>query len=271
VTQSFGEEEGADVDKPFVFISHITPEAQLAELFKEQIGQDFLGMIDVFVSSDGASISVGSKWLNDIDAALKNAKVELIICSEESVKRPWINFEAGAGWVKGIPIVPICHTGLRPVDLPIPLNMLQGIGAADPDGLKQMYTLLAKQLGCVVPNQSFVNFIRSVQAFEHDYGVVRRLRHHVGSLIKLLPELREIFQPAPVHKRASGSVKDIQLDKMKPHLDALQTEGYLNYSTGGSVVLAFGGPGGGGVMLELKIEVRDAYYTLASKVVQGIA
>ena len=67
------------MDKPFVFISHITQEAHLAELFKEQIGQDFLGMIEVFVSSDGASISVGSKWLNDIDAALKNAKVEPIL------------------------------------------------------------------------------------------------------------------------------------------------------------------------------------------------
>ena len=118
------------MDKPYVFISHISQEAQLAELFKSQIAQDFLGMIEVFVSSDGESISVGSKWLNDMDAALKNAKVELIICSEDSVKRPWINFEAGAGWVKGIPIVPVCHTGLRPVDLPIPLNMLQGSAAA---------------------------------------------------------------------------------------------------------------------------------------------
>ena len=58
------------MDKPYVFISHITPEAEIADLFKSQITQDFLGMIDVFVSSDGKSITVGNKWLNDIDAAL---------------------------------------------------------------------------------------------------------------------------------------------------------------------------------------------------------
>ena len=225
---ALGEAEREDMDKPYVFISHIIQEAQLAELFKSQISQDFLGMIDIFVSSDGTGISVGSKWLNDIDAALKNAKVELIICSEDSVKRSWINFEAGAGWVKGIPIVPICHTGLRPVDLPIPLNMLQGIEATDAAGLERLYSLLAKQLGCTKPTQSFVKFLKSVQAFEHEYGVVRKVRYHVSNLLKLLPELRQVFQPNPVHKLASGEVKDILIDKMKPHLDALQTDRYLN-------------------------------------------
>ena len=258
------------MDKPYVFISHITEESPLAELFKRQIAQDFLGMIDVFVSSDGTSISVGSKWFNDIDAALKNAKVEVIICSEDSVNRPWINFEAGAGWVKGIPIVPVCHTGLRPVDLPIPLNMLQGIQASDATGLERMYSLLARQLGCTPPKQSFATFVESVRTFEHEYGVIRKVRHHVGNLLRLLPELRQILQPNPVHRRASGNVTDIVIDKMRPHLDALQVDGYLDYSTGGSVSLAFGGPGGDGVMLELKIEVRDTYYALAPQVLQGI-
>ena len=262
-------EAGEVVDKPYVFISHITQESVLAELFKSQIAQDFLGMIDVFVSSDGTSISVGSKWLNDIDAALKNAKVEVIICSVDSVSRPWINFEAGAGWVKGIPIVPVCHTGLRPVDLPIPLNMLQGIEATDTTGLERMYALLAKQLGCTPPKQSFTKFVKSVQTFEHDYGVIRKVRHHVGNLLKLLPELRQVFQPNPVHRIASGNVTDIVMDKMRPHLDALQDDGYLNYSTGESVSLCFGGPGGGGVKLDLRMELRDTYYAVAPQVLQG--
>ena len=119
------------MDKPKVFISHIGEEAQLAQILKTHFLNDFLGMIDVFVSSDSTSITVGNKWLNDIDDALKTAQIELILCSYESVKRPWINFEAGAGWVKGIPVVPVCHTSMRPVDLPIPLNMLQAIEAKD--------------------------------------------------------------------------------------------------------------------------------------------
>ena len=158
------------MDKPTVFISHISQEAKLAELFKNQIVQDFLGMIDVFVSSDGTSIKVGNKWLDDVDAALKNAKVELIICSQESVRRPWINFEAGACWVKGIPVVPVCHSGLRPADLPVPLNMLHGIEATDAAKLQHMYAVLASKLNSTPPKQSFKTFVKEVQVFESAYA-----------------------------------------------------------------------------------------------------
>ncbi len=103
------------MNKPIVFISHITEEETIVGILKKHIENDFLGLIDVFVSSDKASIKVGDKWLNRIDEALKTAAIELILCSEDSVKRPWIHFEAGACWVKGIPVIPICHTGMRPV------------------------------------------------------------------------------------------------------------------------------------------------------------
>ena len=132
--------------KPVVFVSHISPEAKLAEILTSQISQDFLGLFDLFVMSDDISISLGSKWINVVSDALKNAQVMLIICSRQSIKRPWINFEAGAGWIKDIPVVPVCHTGMTPEDLPIPLNLLQAISASDIRGLERLYGLLANQL-----------------------------------------------------------------------------------------------------------------------------
>lgn len=252
------------MDKPYVFISHITEESKLAELFKTHIQQDFLNLIEVFLSSDNASISVGSKWLNDVDAALKVAKVELIICSEESIKRPWINFEAGAGWVRGIPVVPVCHTGLRVVDLPIPLNMLQAIEANNAQDIEKIYRLLAGQLGSAKPNGAFHEIAKSVSDFEHEYGVVRVVRAAVLALISHLPDLRHIFVPIPTHRKASGDVSDIVLDKMCPHLDTLQERGMLSYATGpNSLVL---GRTGGGNFIELKLEVHDAYYHIAEQV-----
>ena len=256
------------MNKPYVFISHIGAESTLAALIKEQISQDFLGMIDVFVSSDSTSISVGSKWLNDIDAALKNAKVELIICSHDSISKPWINFEAGAGWVKGIPVVPICHTSLRPVDLPIPLNMLQGISASDTEGLKRLYAVLSKELGCAVPKQDFSDFVKGVLAFERHYGTIRLVREHVSALIKHLPDLRQIFEPNASHILASGSVQDILLDKMRPHLDELQSSGYIAYSAGSSS-LRIGGSGGG-VHFELRIEIQPPYKDVSTEVFKEI-
>jgi hypothetical protein len=252
------------MDKPYVFISHITEEAKLAELFKTHIQKDFLGLIDVFVSSDNTSISVGSKWLNDVDTALKAAKVELIVCSEESVKRPWINFEAGAGWVKGIPVVPICHTGMRVVDLPIPLNMLQAIEGKNAEHIDKLYGLLAEQLGSSKPIGDFEAISTAVQEFEHEYGVVRVVRLAVVALIGLLPDLSQVFVPTPAHRMASGDVPDILLDKMRPHLDSLQSTGMLTYSTGPNA-LVFGATGGGNV-IQLKIHVQDAYYQIASEV-----
>lgn len=145
--------------KPKVFVSHVTEESDLAGILKERVSEDFLGLIDVFVSSDNTSISLGSRWLNDVDEALKQAKMQLVVCSYESVKKPWVNFEAGAGWVRNIPVVPVCHTNMRPVDLPIPLNMLQGIIANEPNDLQKMYRLLAEQLGSNTPGPNFEKWL----------------------------------------------------------------------------------------------------------------
>jgi hypothetical protein len=254
------------MQKPKVFISHIKEEKVLAEAIKEKIQSDFLGMIDVFVSSDQVSISVGNKWLEEVDEALRNAQVELILCSQDSVGRPWINFEAGAGWIKGIPIVPICHTNMRLVDLPIPLNMLQGITASDTHGWEKVYRLLSNKLGSQIPNLEFSALIAKVTDFEHEYGLVREVKESVLSLIKLLPDLHQVFKPSPAHAMISGDVPDIQLDKMRAHLDILQNKGMLNYSVGGNKMV-FGTAGSGGNLVELKIQIQPLYSTIATQVI----
>ena len=78
------------------FISHITEEAGVAAKLKAALARDFLQMLDVFVSSDGESISAGDDWLKSIDNALQQSALMLILCSPSSIRRPWINFEAGA-------------------------------------------------------------------------------------------------------------------------------------------------------------------------------
>ncbi len=160
-----------------VFISHITEEAELAGILKQHLLEDFLGLIDIFVSSDSTSITLGNIWMIDIDNALKTAQIEIILCSKESVKRPWINFEAGAGWIKGIPIVPICHSGLQLADLPIPLNMLQAIQANQESGLEKLYLLLAQKLGSATPNANFGNLINQIKGFEDKYETIRGIKN----------------------------------------------------------------------------------------------
>jgi TIR domain-containing protein len=154
-----------------VFISHIAEENDLAVLLKEQIADDFLGKVECFVSSDTASILAGDNWLKSVEDALKTASVEVILCSPASVKRAWINFEAGAGWMRDIPIVPICHSGLTPRSLPMPLTVLQAISASEPTGLQKLYETIADRHKSRVPRPRFDSLITKIVEFERAYQV----------------------------------------------------------------------------------------------------
>lgn len=135
-----------------IFVSHISNESELAQKLKESIKSDFLGMVDVFVSSDKETIEVGEKWLNSIEEALKESEILIVLCSYESIVKPWVNFEAGAAWIRDIPIIPICHSGINLSELPPPLSLLQGISLTDRVGLQKLYEIISKKLNCQMPN-----------------------------------------------------------------------------------------------------------------------
>ena len=157
------------MEKSIVFISHIVPEKEIAIAFKELIEKSFLGLIDVFVSSDEHSISLGQKWLDNITNSLKQCVVEIVLCSPKSVLRPWINFEAGAGWIRDIPVIPLCHSGMIPSKLPTPLNLLQAATANEVSSLKLIFPVLSQALGSQTPNIEFSNFVVKVKYFELKY------------------------------------------------------------------------------------------------------
>lgn len=137
------------------FVSHISEEAALAGRLKTALARDFLGFLEVFVSSDAESIAAGEDWLRSIEKALEKSTLLIILCSPSSIKRPWINFEAGAAWMRHIPLVPLCHAGLTPNDLPMPLSLRQGVALEQPDGLRRLYGRIAGELKSQVPVRSF--------------------------------------------------------------------------------------------------------------------
>ena len=157
------------MDKRLVFISHITEEQEVALAFKDLIENSFLGMIEVFVSSDHDSIRMGQKWLDQISNALKACAIEIVLCSPKSIHRPWINFEAGAGWVRDIPVIPLCHSGIEPSKLPMPLNLLQAAKANEISSLKLIFPVLAQAIGAKTPNTDFSDFVARVVEFESRY------------------------------------------------------------------------------------------------------
>lgn len=149
-----------------VFISHASGEAPLAEILQHHITRDFIGLVEVFVSSDGTSIAVGDHWLDGVVKALQNADIYAILCSQHSIERRWINIEMGAALSRSKPIIPICHTDLQASQLQRPLEDSQAIQASDPDGLRHLYERLAEELGSEVPSIDFDSLATEVRAFE---------------------------------------------------------------------------------------------------------
>lgn len=153
-----------------IFLSHLTIEAKLADLLKRHLIRDFIGLVHVFVSSDSTSIPVGSKWLAELTNALQTAHLQIVLCSNDSVTRPWINYEVGAAGIRGILTVPVCHTGFVPARLPVPFSESEGIEANKPDGLRSLYRTIANMLGSDVPDIDFEAFSAEIAAFEKEYA-----------------------------------------------------------------------------------------------------
>jgi len=154
------------VTRKSVFISHISDETEIAQWLKARMDRDFLGSLDIFVSSDRATIAAGRKWLDEVDKALKRADLQIVLCSQASVGRPWVNFEAGAVWLRGIPVVPVCHSGLVPAALPVPMSMLEGVLLTDHKGLEKLYDSVAAALGLRTPAIDFAALAKEARGIE---------------------------------------------------------------------------------------------------------
>jgi hypothetical protein len=160
------QQEERKMQKPLVFISHITTEKEIAVAFKALVEEAFLGMVEVFVSSDPNSIAMGGRWLDSITYGLKKCVIEIVVASRTSVSRPWINFEAGAGWVRDIAVIPLCHSGMTPSRLPAPLSSLQAAIATDVAHLQRVCEVIAKAIGCKMPEMDYGPFVRAVEKYE---------------------------------------------------------------------------------------------------------
>ncbi len=189
---------------PKAFVSHTEEDARLAAVIKKWVEASFLRLFEVFVSSVPGDITAGNQWFQSLEAELNDSKVVLVICSPASVHRLWINFEAGAGWIKGIPVIPICHSGMTKRDLPIPLVFFQALDADDENFVSVLMSALATHFGHETPpiSQEMVSEIREtlsqLHQQKHDTSevendgiidVMASLEDHIAGLGHTLSEL----------------------------------------------------------------------------------
>lgn len=214
--------------KKTIFLSHISEEGQLGTLFKDRLEKDFLSLIDVFVSSDARSIPPGDAWLKAVDENLNRAAALIVLASPTSVTRPWITFEAGAGWAKRVPTMIICHSGIAPGGLPLPLGQLQAFSATDTKRLQAMYGVIAGVLGSATPEPDLSAFQKAISEFELQYteerDILSSLREIHAAEPQLIPAMRTLHVGAP------AQIKDILeslVRKIEAPFNQLQSRGSL--------------------------------------------
>ena len=125
------------------FLSHISDEALEARALKKSLEEALLGF-KVFVSA--VDIQLGDAWLKEIENALEGSTILLSLCSPSSVRRPWLNFESGSGWSKGVKLVPISYKRLRKDKLPAPLHIFQAVELTDLVSYRKLVDKLASEL-----------------------------------------------------------------------------------------------------------------------------
>lgn len=125
-----------------IFISFIHEEEEVAKAVQRFLQAFVADREGVFLSSDQWAIYAGEEWLPRIISELRKAKVVISLLSLKSVRRPWVNFEAGAAWVRkeeGTGLIPACFGGLTKGKMPKPYS---GLNALDLDNESDQHYLV---------------------------------------------------------------------------------------------------------------------------------
>ena len=121
-----------------IFFSHSSNDAMVVGRIKDRLTALIGESPRIFVSSDGESIPFGKRWVAEVEAALRDAKLMFAFCSENSVKSSWVLFEIGHASGRDVQVIPVGLPGFDIGRLPAPVNALQGFTLRDHRGLNNL-------------------------------------------------------------------------------------------------------------------------------------
>lgn len=113
-----------------LFVSFVHEDEKLALAVQDLLQTELNLREEVFLSSDKSLIYAGDPWLQKIKEALSAAEIVILMLSQRSVARPWVNFEAGAAWLANKTLIPVCYGNLSKDALPHPYSGIQALNLA---------------------------------------------------------------------------------------------------------------------------------------------
>jgi hypothetical protein len=183
-----------DQAKPVIFVSHAAVDSEVVNLFKADVENSFLGLCQLFVSSNLDSLQGGLEWMQVIKEKLCDAVIFIGMLSPVALSRLWVYTEFGAGWIRGIPTISVCHSGLRKDHLPVPLSHFQALDLLDETHLEHLYGQISSAIGCHKPNKDYASDIDKYRAITETQRRERAIRHWFAQIQQWNPEFSNIFQ-----------------------------------------------------------------------------
>jgi hypothetical protein len=135
------------MNKPTVFFSHSSLDKGQLNRLKEAFCAKTGGAINVFLSSDGQSIPLGTNWVYRVQEGLEGAALMLVFITPNSINSSWVYFEAGYSYAKRVRVIPIGFLGVDLTQIGPPLSLLQGFNITSADTLNNLIALANEQFG----------------------------------------------------------------------------------------------------------------------------
>lgn len=82
---------------------------------------------------DAHEIRPGERWQAQIEKALRQSRVLIMVMTSESVQRPWTFFELGAALAGGKRIIPVLADDVNPGDIPAAVSQFQFVREKSPE------------------------------------------------------------------------------------------------------------------------------------------
>ena len=196
------------ISKPFVFISHDTKDASLADEFSKLLSNVSMGLLKSFRSSDKKGkqgIAYGLEWYQEIMKKLDEASDVVCLLTANSINRPWILYEAGVARGK-------LETPVLGIALGIPLNkanngpfaQFQNCGDSTDELTKLVVQLSERIPGADPPTDIIRNQVEEFKKkSEEILNSQPELENFEGmimedtSVAKLFEEIKIMFQDLP--------------------------------------------------------------------------
>lgn len=206
-------------NNPFVFISHDTRDAELAEEFGKLLKSASTGALKSFCSSDrkgNTGIPYGEEWYPTIMDKLDEASDVVCLLTKHSVDRPWILYEAGVA--KG-------KLDKKVIGIALGISLQSAVTGpfaqfqnnnGDVDSVTNLILSLIKKVPGLDPEQDVVKFqvekfiarVKEITATIEEKNIDKE-SNETNSVTKLFEEVKVMFDalPSRIEKRVSPENK----------------------------------------------------------------